>query len=242
MTIPNQGVANGYTLAYRLMFNINGGKRDWPNLAAALSRAEQRDPSSFLLRPPSPTSFDFLTVNVVVECIDRNYPRSRERLRRELATSDEASPLLGPSIGYGPPTYDHNHAPACVLWPGARTSRHHGNFRASRLSPHPGDRHHRRPRHPLPGFGRPHEDPGQRAAAHLPRRGACRLQPKPMRRDRGDRLPQQNRSAAAGRVVRRRAPTSANSGSSNTDNPADDRPRHRRRPRTTGPTVNQVPQ
>jgi pimeloyl-ACP methyl ester carboxylesterase len=133
--IPNQGVANGYTLAYRLMFNINGGKRDWPNLAAALSRAEQRDPGSFLLRPPSPTSFDFLTVNVVVECIDRDYPRSRDRLRRQLAASTRRAPLLGPSIGYGPPTYDHNHAPACVLWPAPRTSRHHGNFRASGSAP-----------------------------------------------------------------------------------------------------------
>ena len=135
VTIPSQGVANGYTLAYRLMFNINGGKRDWPNLAAALSRAEQRDPGSFLLRPPSPTSFDFLTVNVVVECIDRDYPRSRARLRRELAASTRRAPLLGPSIGYGPPTYDHNHAPACVLWPGAKTSRHHGDFRASGSAP-----------------------------------------------------------------------------------------------------------
>ena len=31
--IPGQGVANGYTLAYRLMFNINGGKVAWPDLA-----------------------------------------------------------------------------------------------------------------------------------------------------------------------------------------------------------------
>ena len=100
-----------------------------------MQRAQQRDSTSFLLRPPSPASFDFLTVNVVVECIDRDYPRSRERLRRELATSVRQAPLLGPSIGYGPPTYDHNHAPACVQWPGARTSRHRGDYRAAGSTP-----------------------------------------------------------------------------------------------------------
>jgi pimeloyl-ACP methyl ester carboxylesterase len=133
--IPGQGLANGYTLAYRLMFNINGGKLAWPVLATALQQAQQRDNTSFLLRPPSPASFDFLTVNVVVECIDRNYPRSLQRLRRELATSTRRAPLLGPSIGYGPPTYDHNHAPACSQWPGARTSRHHGTYRATGSAP-----------------------------------------------------------------------------------------------------------
>lgn len=133
--IPGQGLANGYTLAYRLMFNINGGKLAWPTLATALEQAKQRDSRSFLLRPPSPASFDFLTVNVVVECIDRKYPRSRERLRRELITSTRRAPLMGPSIGYGPPTYDHNHAPACVQWPGARTSRHHGTYRATGSAP-----------------------------------------------------------------------------------------------------------
>jgi pimeloyl-ACP methyl ester carboxylesterase len=133
--VPGQGLANGYTLAYRLMFNINGGKLAWPGLADALQQAQRRDSSSFLLRPPSPASFDFLTVNVVVECIDRDYPRSRQRLRRELATSTRRAPLLGPSIGYGPPTYDHNHAPACVQWRGSRTSRHHGRYRATGSAP-----------------------------------------------------------------------------------------------------------
>jgi pimeloyl-ACP methyl ester carboxylesterase len=133
--IPGQGQANGYTLAYRLMFNINGGKQAWPSLATALQQAQDRDSTSFLLRPPSPASFDFLTVNVAVECIDRDYPRSRKRLRRELTTSTRLAPLLGPSIGYGPPTYDHNHAPACVQWRGARPSRHAGTYRATGSAP-----------------------------------------------------------------------------------------------------------
>ena len=129
--IPGQGLANGYTLAYRLMFNLNAGKAAWPDIATALRQAQERDSDSFLLRPPSAASFDFLTVNVAVECVDRAYPRSRKRLERKLAASTRRSPLLGPSIGYGPPTYDHNHAPACVLWPGARPSRHTGTYRAS---------------------------------------------------------------------------------------------------------------
>ena len=133
--IPGQGVANGYTLAYRLMFNLNAGKVAWPDIATALRQAQKRDGASFLLRPPSAASFDFLTANVAVECVDRAYPRSRKRLKRELATNTRRAPLLGPSIGYGPPTYDHNHAPACVLWPGARPSRHHGTYRASGSAP-----------------------------------------------------------------------------------------------------------
>jgi pimeloyl-ACP methyl ester carboxylesterase len=133
--IPGQGLANGYTLAYRLMFNLNAGKAAWPAIATALQQAGRRDSRSFLLRPPSSASYDFLTVNVVVECADRSYPRSLKRLKRELAASTSRAPLLGPSIGYGPPTYDHNHAPACVLWPGARASRHQGTYRASGSAP-----------------------------------------------------------------------------------------------------------
>ena len=38
--IPDQGLANGYTLAYRLMFNINDGKQAWPSLATALQQAQ----------------------------------------------------------------------------------------------------------------------------------------------------------------------------------------------------------
>ena len=133
--IPGRGQANGYTLAYRLMFNINGGKEVWPDLAAALRQAQRRDSASFLLSPPSPASFDFLTVNVAVECIDRDYPRSRKRLRHKLTTSTRLAPLLGPAIGYGPPTYDHNHAPACVQWKSARPSRHHGTHRATGSAP-----------------------------------------------------------------------------------------------------------
>ncbi|WP_374103569.1 alpha/beta fold hydrolase [Streptomyces sp. ISL-86] len=45
--------ATGYTLAYRLMFNINAGKEIWPYLGQAL-RAAQAHQGSFLLSPPLP--------------------------------------------------------------------------------------------------------------------------------------------------------------------------------------------
>lgn len=133
--IPGKGTANGYTLVYRLMFNINGGRADWPGLAAALARAEARDPASFLLAPPSPGSFAFLTPNVVVECNDRVYPEGEFVLGMHLAAESHLAPLLGPAMAYGPPTYDHNHAPACTRWPAERASRHEGPYTAQGSAP-----------------------------------------------------------------------------------------------------------
>lgn len=133
--VPGRGTANGYTLAYRLMFNINGGRADWPDLAAALTRAEARDPGSFLLSPPSPGSFAFLTPNVVVECNDRVYPEGDRLLAAQLAAAARLAPRLGPAMAYGPPTYDHNHAPACTRWSADRPSRHDGPYRAEGSAP-----------------------------------------------------------------------------------------------------------
>ncbi len=131
----NGGQANGYTLVYRLMFNINEGKVIWPSLGEALRKAQQRDNTSFLLRPPSPASFDFLGPNVVVECVDRDYPRDLGRLKRNVTANAKAAPLLGPAMAYGPPTYDHQHATACVQWPGERVSRYDGSYRAKGSAP-----------------------------------------------------------------------------------------------------------
>ncbi|MFG3514451.1 alpha/beta hydrolase [Streptomyces bobili] len=131
----NGGRANGYTLVYRLMFNINEGKVIWPALGAALRKAQLRDNTSFLLRPPSPASFDFLGPNVAVECVDRDYPRDLGRLKRNVTANAKAAPLLGPAMAYGPPTYDHQHATACVQWPGERVSRYDGSYRAKGSAP-----------------------------------------------------------------------------------------------------------
>jgi pimeloyl-ACP methyl ester carboxylesterase len=135
VAIPGKGTANGYTLVYRLMFNINGGRADWPGLAAALARAEARDPASFLLAPPSSGSFAFLAPNVVVECNDRVYPEGEGLLAARLAVASRVAPRMGPAMAYGPPTYDHNHATACTRWPAERASRHDGDYHASGSAP-----------------------------------------------------------------------------------------------------------
>ena len=131
----NGGPANGYTLVYRILFSINEGKAIWPSLGAALRKAQQRDNTSFLLRPPSAASYDFLTTNVAVECTDRDYPSDLNRLKRSVITNAKAAPLLGPALAYGPPTYDHQHAPACVQWPGTHVSRYDGPYHAEGSAP-----------------------------------------------------------------------------------------------------------
>lgn len=126
--------ATGYTLAYRLMFNINAGKEIWPYLGEALRAAQARQ-GSFLLTPPSPASFDFLNVNIAVECADRVYPTSPLLMGALVSAHVAAAPLLGPPIGLGPPTYDHNHAPTCAQWPAERPSRFEGSYRAAGSAP-----------------------------------------------------------------------------------------------------------
>ncbi|MGV9938511.1 alpha/beta hydrolase [Streptomyces sp. NPDC003401] len=131
----NGGLANGYTLVYRLMFNINEGKVIWPAFGEALRKAQLRDNTSFLLRPPSPASFDFLGPNVAVECVDRDYPHDPRLLERNVTAYAKAAPLLGPAMAYGPPTYDHQHATACAQWPGEHVSRYDGSYRAKGSAP-----------------------------------------------------------------------------------------------------------
>ncbi|WP_079250820.1 alpha/beta fold hydrolase [Streptomyces amritsarensis] len=126
--------ATGYTLAYRLMFAINAGQEIWPYLGEALRAAQARQ-ASFLLSPPSPASFDFLTVNTAVECADRVYPAGRLLLGALVGAHAASAPLLGPPIGLGPPAYDHNHASACAQWQADRPSRYEGSYRAAGSAP-----------------------------------------------------------------------------------------------------------
>ncbi|WP_030966435.1 alpha/beta hydrolase [Streptomyces sp. NRRL S-378] len=126
--------ATGYTLAYRLMFGINAGKEIWPYLGEALRAAQDRR-ASFLLSPPSPASFDFLSVNTAVECADRRYPPGRPLLGALVGAHAASAPLLGPPVGLGPPAYDHNHAPACVPWQADRPGRFEGSYRAAGSAP-----------------------------------------------------------------------------------------------------------
>ncbi|MEU9004242.1 alpha/beta hydrolase [Streptomyces sp. NPDC048551] len=126
--------ATGYTLAYRLMFNINSGQEVWPYLGEGL-RAAQAHQASWLLSPPSPASFDFLNVNLAVECADRVYPPGRALLGALVGAHVASAPLLGPAIGLGPPTYDHNHATTCAQWQADRPSRFEGSYRAAGAAP-----------------------------------------------------------------------------------------------------------
>ncbi|MFG3410458.1 alpha/beta fold hydrolase [Streptomyces sp. NPDC048142] len=135
VTVPGGKTANGYTLAYRLLFNINSGREIWPSLGKALKQAEDRDGTSFLLRPPSPGSYDFLIPNVTVECTDRQYPTSKGWLEYEVRKNLKTAPLLGPALTYGPPTYDHTHGMTCSQWTQERVSRYGGPFHAKGSAP-----------------------------------------------------------------------------------------------------------
>ncbi|WP_344660180.1 alpha/beta hydrolase [Catenulispora subtropica] len=133
--LPTGKKANGFTLAYRLLFNMDAGKVIWPSFGQALHQAQQRDPNSFLLRPPSPASYDQLNPNTVVSCNDRDFPTSLSKLERHVTASADEAPLLGAPWAYAPPMYDQNSAPACVQWPVERVSRYGGSYRAAGSAP-----------------------------------------------------------------------------------------------------------
>jgi pimeloyl-ACP methyl ester carboxylesterase len=132
---PDGKLANGFTLAYRLLFNMDAGKVIWPSFGQALRQAQLRDPSSFLLRPPSSASYAQLNPNTVVSCNDRAFPTSIDELRWHLTVSAQTAPLLGAPWAYAPPMYDQNSAPACVEWPVERVSRYSGSYRAAGSAP-----------------------------------------------------------------------------------------------------------
>ncbi|GAA2030696.1 alpha/beta hydrolase [Catenulispora yoronensis] len=133
--LPSGKQANGFTLAYRLLFNMDAGKVIWPSFGQALHQAQLRDPNSFLLRPPSPASYDQLNPNTVVSCNDRDFPTSLAKLQRHVTASAAEAPLLGTPWAYAPPMYDQNSAPACVQWPVERVSRYSGSYRAAGSAP-----------------------------------------------------------------------------------------------------------
>lgn len=135
VTLPSGAKANGFTLAYRLLFDMDDGKVIWPAFGQALHQAQLRDPSSMLLRPPSPVSWQQLNPNTLVSCNDRAFPTSLSKLQQHLAVSAAAAPLLGPPWAYAPPMYDQNSAPACAQWTVPRVSRYDGSYRAAGSAP-----------------------------------------------------------------------------------------------------------
>ncbi|GAA2942452.1 hypothetical protein GCM10011428_71420 [Streptomyces violaceus] len=168
----NGGQANGYTLVYRILFNINEGKVIWPSLGEALRKAQQRGhhlvPAAAAvrrqLRLPQPERGRRVHRQA--------YPRDPALLKRQVTANAKLAPLLGPALAYGPPLYDHQHATACVQWKGEQVSRYDGSFRAKGSAADPRRRQHRRPGHPVPGRCGPVPGAGQRPAAHLQGRRA----------------------------------------------------------------------
>jgi pimeloyl-ACP methyl ester carboxylesterase len=124
---------NGATMLSELTSRLNSGTRRWAALGTDLRLAETR--TGPLMYAVTQSDAAFNAVNVAVECADRVYPRSVPRLRARLARVAADFPLTAPRMAYGPPAYDHTHAPACLRWPAARHSRYTGSYRAEGSAP-----------------------------------------------------------------------------------------------------------
>ncbi|RJQ74557.1 alpha/beta hydrolase [Pseudonocardiaceae bacterium YIM PH 21723] len=125
-------VANGTTVAYSLIFAVNGGRRAWPAFAARLVQAQQRTGPYVA---PIGGNASFFAPNTAVECADRVYPQDMNGLRNQLAKEVHRAPILGAPAAYGSPGYDHSHATACTLWKAERKSRYAGPWDAKGSAP-----------------------------------------------------------------------------------------------------------
>ncbi|RZS32255.1 pimeloyl-ACP methyl ester carboxylesterase [Herbihabitans rhizosphaerae] len=133
---PSGGViANGATTTFAVVSYVNRGTSGWVPLGAALAKAQARDGSSDLLAPIGDGDTNFYAANVAVECNDRVFPGSLADAEGTLAEEAKAGPLLGNTIAYGPPNYDHGHALACLQWPAERKSRYDGRYDARTETP-----------------------------------------------------------------------------------------------------------
>ncbi|WP_158880669.1 alpha/beta fold hydrolase [Amycolatopsis anabasis] len=129
-----QVIANGATLALQVVFRLNSGKSGWVALGAALADAA-RNRTGSLVAPIATGMPDFLNANTAIECSERRFPEDLGVLRARLHAEAASAPLLGPALAYGPPSYDHAHAPACVQWPIERRSRYAGPWNAPSAPP-----------------------------------------------------------------------------------------------------------
>ncbi|QWF77435.1 alpha/beta fold hydrolase [Amycolatopsis sp. CA-230715] len=126
-------VANAATMAVELSFAVNRGKKNWPKLGTDLKAAQGR--GGPLLAPFEDSTVAMLNANTAVECADRVFPGGLRPLRAKLAANVRRGPLLGPALGYGPPSYDHSHATACTQWQAPRLSRYAGPWNAAGSPP-----------------------------------------------------------------------------------------------------------
>ena len=112
---------NAATLLMNLAFRLNGGQAGWPAIGADIARAQATNGAEPF--PPIGPNADFFASNTAVECADRRYPRSLVALRLALAVESRLGKRMGDLFAYGPPSYDHNHATACVQWPAFASDR-----------------------------------------------------------------------------------------------------------------------
>ncbi|WXB20288.1 alpha/beta hydrolase [Pendulispora albinea] len=127
-------IANGATLVLQIVFDLNRARPFWPTLAKDLAQA-QTTRDGRLLAEVSAGTASFLGMNTAIECADRDFPRDKSLLRTFLRLESAVAPYAGPAIAFGPPGYDHGHAPACVQWPAARRSRYAGPWDAAGSPP-----------------------------------------------------------------------------------------------------------
>jgi pimeloyl-ACP methyl ester carboxylesterase len=137
-TPQGRGTVNAATMLLDVAFMMNNGRAGWPSLGKALAQAQRGD-ADHTFAPLSTESANFFAANTAVECADRDYPRSLGRLEMRLREHARLGGRTGPLFAYGPPGYDHSHAPACVQWPeyaadDAR-SRYEGGFSARGAAP-----------------------------------------------------------------------------------------------------------
>ena len=157
----------------------------WPGLAGAIGRGAQGDGGTLLsladlyFRRHADGSYDPLfDVYTAVSCVDRPTPTDLGEFDKLADSLAAPAPHFGRAIAW--------QALACAYWPAPPT----GNaapVRAPRLPDHPGDRGHRRPRHPLRDEPGPRPGARARRPAHPQRRRPSlnRQEPVCPRRDPG---------------------------------------------------------
>lgn len=179
--------ATGYTLAYRLMFNINAGKEIWPYLGQALRSAQTRQ-TSFLLSPPHPRRSTSSTPTWRSNAPTASTRAAGSSWAHWSAPRPRPRHCWDPRSAWGrPPTTTTTPRPAPSGRPSARAASRAPTAR--RVPPRSWSSARPGTPTPLPGRRNPGQDTGQRTAADLRRRRTHRLPPQRMRQHPRRRLP-----------------------------------------------------
>ncbi len=126
-------VANGATFVYNLETRLASGKGFWIRRSNDLIDAQNG--TGRLVAPLTEDDAEEWSVNVVVECNDRNFPIDFRLMRDHLSRDVQNNPRLGPAYAYGPPAYDQSHAAVCSQWNTPRLSSYDGPWNAPGTPP-----------------------------------------------------------------------------------------------------------